>query len=96
MNILLSQRAIEALAVAPLPVQKAFIKQLNFLCRNLQHPSLHAKKFDESQDRSKATSTASPAYSLTPSEQHGRRAGAWGQHKSAPAAAHWPPSRKSA
>jgi hypothetical protein len=51
MNILLSQRAIEALAAAPLPVQKAFIKQLNFLCRNLQHPSLHAKKFDESQDR---------------------------------------------
>ena len=51
MNILLSQRAIEALAAAPLPVQKAFIKQLNFLSRNLQHPSLHAKKFDESHDR---------------------------------------------
>jgi hypothetical protein len=48
MNILLSQRAIEALAAAPLPVQKAFIKQLNFLCRNLQHPSLDSKKFDES------------------------------------------------
>ena len=30
MNILLSQRAIEALSAAPLPVQKAFIKQLNF------------------------------------------------------------------
>jgi hypothetical protein len=28
MNVLLSQRAIEALAAAPLPVQKAFIKQL--------------------------------------------------------------------
>jgi hypothetical protein len=51
MNVLLSQRAIEALAAAPLPVQKAFIKQLNFLCRNLQHPSLPAKKFDESRDR---------------------------------------------
>ena len=51
MNILLSQRAIEALAGAPFAVQKTFIKQLNFLSRNLQHPSLHAKKFDESQDR---------------------------------------------
>ena len=51
MNVLLSQRTIEALAAAPLPVQKALIKQLNFLCRNLQHPSLHAKKFDESLDR---------------------------------------------
>ncbi|MGA2722813.1 MAG: hypothetical protein ABSG79_10415 [Bryobacteraceae bacterium] len=34
MNILLYQRAIEALAAAPLPLQKAFIKQLNFLRRN--------------------------------------------------------------
>ena len=51
MNILLSQRAIEALAGAPLAVQKAFIKQLKFLSRDLRHPSLHAKKFDESQDR---------------------------------------------
>lgn len=31
MNVLLSQRAIEALARAPLPAQKAFTKQLNFL-----------------------------------------------------------------
>ena len=51
MNILLSERAIEALAAAPAPVQRAFLKQLNFLSRNLLHPSLHAKKFDESQDR---------------------------------------------
>jgi plasmid maintenance system killer protein len=51
MNVLLSERAIEALAAAPLPVQKAFIKQLRFLAGNLLHPSLHAKKFDKSQDR---------------------------------------------
>jgi hypothetical protein len=49
MNILLSQRAIEALA-APQPVQRAFIKQIGFLIRNLSHPSLRAKKYDESQD----------------------------------------------
>ena len=51
MNVHLSLRAIEALAVAPLPVQKAFIKQINFLVRNLNHPSLHAKKYDEAEDR---------------------------------------------
>jgi hypothetical protein len=51
MNIHLSQRAIEQLAAAPVPVQKAFIKQLNFLARNLGHPSLHAKKYDEARDR---------------------------------------------
>jgi hypothetical protein len=51
MNIQLSLRAVEQLAAAPLPVQKAFIKQLNFLARNLNHPSLHAKKFDEAGDR---------------------------------------------
>jgi len=49
MNVQLSQRAIEHLAAAPLPVQKAFIKQINFLIRDLAHPSLHAKKYDESQ-----------------------------------------------
>lgn len=31
-------------------MQRAFIKQINFLVRNLQQPSLHAKKYDESKD----------------------------------------------
>jgi hypothetical protein len=51
MDAHLAQRAIEALAAAPLPVQKAFIKQLNFLVRDLRHLDLHAKKFDETEDR---------------------------------------------
>jgi plasmid maintenance system killer protein len=51
MNVHLSQRAIEQLAGATLPVQKAFIKQINFLVRNLSHPGLRAKKYDEAQDR---------------------------------------------
>jgi len=51
MNVHLSQRAVESLAAAPPAVQKAFIKQINFLSRNLAHPSLHAKKFDEANDR---------------------------------------------
>ena len=51
MKVSLTERAIAALASAPPAVQKAFIEQMNFLARNLQHPGLHAKKYDESQDR---------------------------------------------
>jgi hypothetical protein len=40
MNVHLSQTAVEGLFDAPSPVQKAFIKQINFLVRNLNHPSL--------------------------------------------------------
>jgi plasmid maintenance system killer protein len=50
-NVELTKRAIEALAAAPMPVQKAFIKQMSFLVRDLGHPGLHAKKYDESADR---------------------------------------------
>jgi len=50
MNVSLTERALDALVGAPPTVQKAFIKQMNFLSRNLQHPSLHAKKYDESQN----------------------------------------------
>src|ERR1700691_2576901 len=38
MNVHLSQTAGEGRFGAPLPVQKAFIKQINFLVRNLNHP----------------------------------------------------------
>ncbi len=51
MNVHLSQRAIESLAAASPAVQKAFIKQINYLVRNLNHPSLRAKKFDETGNR---------------------------------------------
>ena len=50
MKVSLTERAIATLADAQPAVQKAFIKQTNFLARNLQHPSLHAKKYDEFQD----------------------------------------------
>lgn len=51
MTVALKERVIAALAVAPPEVQKAFIKQLSLLARNLQHPGLHAKKYDEAKDR---------------------------------------------
>ena len=50
MNVALTERALAVLAIAQPAVQKAFLKQINFLARNLNHPSLHAKKYDESLD----------------------------------------------
>jgi len=50
MEIVLSDRAIEALKDAPPNVRRAFEKQVRFLAANLQHPSLHAKKYDEARD----------------------------------------------
>ena len=50
MKIAFSDRAIEAAKGAPLNVRRALNKQLRFLADNLQHPSLHAKKYDESSD----------------------------------------------
>jgi mRNA-degrading endonuclease RelE of RelBE toxin-antitoxin system len=40
----------KALADAPFAIRKAFFKQLKLLEQNLHHPSLHAKKYDESRD----------------------------------------------
>ncbi len=42
-----SARFLRSLEDAPLPIQKAFYKQAQFLLQNLRHPSLHAKKYDE-------------------------------------------------
>ena len=50
MKVVLSNRAIESLNGAPQNVRRAFEKQLRFLVSNLQHPSLHAKKYDEPRD----------------------------------------------
>lgn len=44
-------RALEALKDAPADVRKAFFKQVTFLAGNLHHPSLRARKYDESRDR---------------------------------------------
>ena len=50
MKVVLSEQVIESLKDAPPGVQRAFVKQLRFLADNLLHPSLHAKKYDESKD----------------------------------------------
>ena len=43
-------RALAVLDDAPAEVCKAFFKQIKLLEQNLRHPSLKAKKYDESQD----------------------------------------------
>ena len=43
-------RVVAALRAAPTNVRKAFFKQMRLLAVNLQHPSLHAKKYDEGED----------------------------------------------
>ena len=48
MQIVLSDCAVESLKIAPPSVRRAFEKQLRFLAGNLSHPSLRAKKYDES------------------------------------------------
>jgi hypothetical protein len=67
MTVALKERAIAALAGAPLEVQKAFIKQMNYLSRNLQHPGLHAKKYDEAKDRWQARVSQQRGYRGSPS-----------------------------
>ena len=42
-----SAQFISSYNVAPEVIQKAFNKQLRFLLQNLRHPSLHAKKYNE-------------------------------------------------
>jgi len=49
MRIVYSDRALLAIADAPLSVRKAFHKQVSFLEHDLRHPSLQAKKVRRSQ-----------------------------------------------
>jgi mRNA-degrading endonuclease RelE of RelBE toxin-antitoxin system len=44
---------------APVHIQQAFDKQALLLLDNLRHPSLHAKKYDESRDLWQARVTGS-------------------------------------
>ena len=50
MRVDYTQRALCATEAAPANVQRAFFKQVQFLEGNLRHPSLRAKKYDESGD----------------------------------------------
>jgi hypothetical protein len=57
MKIRYNPVAVRAFADAPARLQKAFLKQAGFLVQNLHHPSLHAKKYDQANDRWQARVT---------------------------------------
>jgi plasmid maintenance system killer protein len=46
----LTDTALKSHLAAPLTIQKAFGKQTALLLQNLRHPSLRAKKIDETND----------------------------------------------
>ena len=50
MKVRYSQRFLQQYADAPARVRKAFDKQSGLLLNNISHPSLRAKKYDESTD----------------------------------------------
>ncbi|MGA3261639.1 MAG: hypothetical protein ABSE35_22385 [Bryobacteraceae bacterium] len=51
MTLAYTKSALESLSNLPKPIRKAFYKQVDFLVRDLQHPSLRAKKYDEASGR---------------------------------------------
>ena len=50
MKILFSSRALRDYLALPSVLRKTADKQFDFLLRNIGHPSLHAKKYDEARD----------------------------------------------
>lgn len=50
MRLVFTERFDRSPRDAPAAVQRAFWKQSGFLLLNLKHPSLRAKKFDETND----------------------------------------------
>jgi mRNA-degrading endonuclease RelE of RelBE toxin-antitoxin system len=50
MKIDYNKSALDTLKNLPMPVRKAFYKQAGYLLENLLHPSLRAKKFNESEN----------------------------------------------
>ena len=47
MKLVYSERFLKALRDAPPEVQRAFLKQSQFLLQDIRHPSLRAKKYNE-------------------------------------------------
>jgi mRNA-degrading endonuclease RelE of RelBE toxin-antitoxin system len=51
MKLAYTPNALGALDKLPAPIRKAFYKQAAFLAGDLHHPSLHAKKYSEAEDK---------------------------------------------
>jgi mRNA-degrading endonuclease RelE of RelBE toxin-antitoxin system len=59
MKLLFSPHFSRSYHKAPVAIQQAFDKQSLLLLQNLRHPSLHAKKYNESKDLWQARVTGS-------------------------------------
>ena len=57
MNLQFTSRARKEYLALPEKLQRATDKQIDYLLKNLRHPSLRAKKYDESDDRWQARIT---------------------------------------
>jgi mRNA interferase RelE/StbE len=51
MKLEYTKTALNTLKDLPAPIRKAFYKQAGFLLLNLHHPSLRAKKYNETEDK---------------------------------------------
>ena len=51
MKLSYTRNALGTLNNLPVSIRKAFYKQAAFLVANLHHPSLHAKKYNEAEDK---------------------------------------------
>ena len=51
MRLRYTHSVLETIEALPVPIRKAFYKQADLLAKNLLHPSLRAKKYDEAQNR---------------------------------------------
>ena len=51
MKVALSDAVLDSLEDVPPAIRKAFFKQIKFLEKDLHHPSLRAKKYDEAKGR---------------------------------------------
>lgn len=47
MKVIFSDRFQQSYQASPIAIQRAFDRKLDLLLKNLRHPSLHAKKYDE-------------------------------------------------
>ena len=59
MRLVFTPHFVRSYRKAPAKIQQAFDKQSRFLLENLRHPSLHAKKFSDSDDLWQARVTGS-------------------------------------
>jgi mRNA-degrading endonuclease RelE of RelBE toxin-antitoxin system len=59
MRLIFTPHFVRSYTKAPPALQRAFDKQALLLLQNLRHPSLHAKKYDESKDLWQARVTGS-------------------------------------